>query len=197
MAVDLAKLTRDLDRFYDFSGKTVLYVGAGGGQLLGPSARPKKLIAIDRDADALKQLETRLASQGRDPANLVAGSFEEVKMSGDVVYFEFCLHEIDDPYQALAHARSLAPDIVVFDHSPGSEWMFLAAEEGDVQRAAEAMERFGIRRRESFQTEQRFRTRAELLEKLSAQGPIAVGRARRFARDASIVIPMKYQLALL
>lgn len=197
MAVDLAKLTADLDRFYDFSGKTVLYVGAGGGQLLGPSAQPRKLIAIDRDAEALRKFEARLASQGKDRASVIAGSFEEVTMSGDVVYFEFCLHEMADPYRALVHARSLAPDIVVFDHAPGSEWMFHAAEEDEVGRAAEAVERFGVRRRERFQIKQRFRTYAELLDKLRAQGPVARERAQRFAGAANIVIPMKYELALL
>ena len=36
-----------------------------------------------------------------------------VILHGDVVYFEFCLHEMDDPAKALIHAKSLAPDIVV------------------------------------------------------------------------------------
>jgi hypothetical protein len=34
-------------------------------------------------------------------------------LQGDTVYFEFCLHEMDDPEYALIHAKSLAPDIVV------------------------------------------------------------------------------------
>ncbi len=38
-----------------------------------------------------------------------------------------------DPQKALAYARTLAPKIVVFDHSPGSEWAFYAAEEGKVR----------------------------------------------------------------
>ena len=38
MAVDLQVLTENLVRFYDFSAKVVLYVGAGGRQLLDPSA---------------------------------------------------------------------------------------------------------------------------------------------------------------
>jgi hypothetical protein len=120
-----------------------------------------------------------------------------VASSGDVVYFEFCLHEMMDPYRALLHARSLAPDIVVFDHLPGSEWSFYAAEDDKVRRSGEAMDRFGVRLRKTFCAEQRFRDPAELHAKLAGQGAVAADRARRFAGATDIVIPMNYQLALL
>jgi hypothetical protein len=32
----------------------------------------------------------------------VGGEFEDVKLFADVVYFEFCLHEMPDPQRALA-----------------------------------------------------------------------------------------------
>jgi hypothetical protein len=51
---------------------------------------------------------------------------------------------------------TLAAEIVVFDHLPRSEWVFCTAEEDKVTRSTEAMESFGIRRREMFRTEQRF-----------------------------------------
>ena len=59
------------------------------------------------------------------------------------------------------------------------------------------MKAFGIRRHETFQTEQRFRDDAELLAKIMAQGAVAVEGAQRFAGSADIVIPMNYELALL
>lgn len=158
MATDYHQLTENLCRFYDFSGKTVLFVGAGGRQLLDPSIKTRKLFAIDQDVEALRELKTNVAAKGmQDCVDIVGSSFEEVALRGDVVYFEFCLHEMDDPQKALTHARTLAPDIVVFDHLPGSDWVFHAAEEDKVRRSAEAMERFGVRRRETFCTEQRFR----------------------------------------
>jgi predicted DNA-binding helix-hairpin-helix protein len=52
MAADYAKLIAQLRSFYDFTAKAVLLVGAGGGQLLDPTVKPKKLIAIDHDRDA-------------------------------------------------------------------------------------------------------------------------------------------------
>jgi hypothetical protein len=114
-----------------------------------------------------------------------------------VVYFEFCLHEMDDPEKALMHAKSLAPDIVVYDHSPGSEWIYYGAEEDKVCRSFAAMEHFGIRRRQTLHAEQRFTRYAELVAKVSPQGPLAVERVQPFATATDIVIPMSYELNLL
>ena len=198
MATDYSKLSENLSRFYDFAGKVVLFVGAGGRQLLDPAEPTRKLIAIDKDIGALGQLEKDLAAKGlEDSVELVGGRFEEVALLGDVAYFEFCLHEMNDPDRALRHARSLSPDIVVYDHSPGSEWIYYGAEEDKVSRSSAAMERFGIRRRQAFYAEQRFGNFAELLGKVGPQGPLAIERAQRFAGATDIVIPMNYELDLL
>ena len=198
MAVDYAQLIANLRRFYDFSGKIVLVAGAGGGQLLDPASKPKELIAIDRDREALDKLRATIDASGtRNSIEVVCASFEDVRLSGDVVYLEFCLHETSDPEQALTHARTLAPDIIIYDHLPESPWSFHAAEEDKVRRSAEAMERFGVRRRQTFSTEQRFRNHAELLAKIRVQGPVAIQRAERFVGATNIVIPMPYGLALL
>ena len=198
MAVDYAKLTENLGRFYDFTDKVVLFVGAGGKQLLDSSIRTRKLIAIDQDVESLRELKTKLAAKGMPTSvDIVGSSFEDVTLCGDVVYFEFCLHEMADPQKVLSQARTLAPDIVVLDHLPGSDWVFYAAEEDEVRRSAEAIERFGVLRRETFCTEQRFRDPAELLAKVSGQGAVATQRAQCFAGAANIIIPMGYELALL
>ncbi len=198
MPTDYAKLSENLSCFYDFTDKVVLYIGAGGRQLLDPATRTKKLIAIDRDVEALRELKTKIRAQGlQDSVEVVGASFEEVTAHGDTVYFEFCLHEMDDPEKALRHAKALAPDLVVYDHSPGSEWIYYGAEEDKVARSFAAMERFGIRRRQTFQAEQWFGNHAELLAKVSPQGPVAVARTQRFAAATNIVIPMNYELNLL
>ena len=198
MATDYAQLTKNLLRFYDFTNKAVLFVGAGGRQLLDPSAGTKKLIAIDQDVEALRELAANVAAKGIQGSMEVVGSkFEDVALSGDVVYFEFCLHEMADPQKALTHAKNLARDTVVFDHSPDSEWIFYGAEEDKVRSSTQAMERFGLKGRERFHTEQRFEDYAELLAKVSAQGPTAIQRAQRFAGATNIVIPMRYELNLL
>jgi hypothetical protein len=91
----------------------------------------------------------------------------------------------------------LAPDIVVFDHLVDSDWVFYAAEGDKVRRRADAMKRFGVRRRETFRTEQRFRDYAELLAKVTVQGAVTIQRAQHFAGATNIVIPMSYELAVL
>ncbi len=198
MATDYAQLTSNLLRFYDFANKVVLFVGAGGRQLLAPSAGTKKLIAIDQDVGTLRELAANVAAKGmQDSVEVVGSKFEDVATSGDVVYFEFCLHEVADPRKALIHARNLARDIVVFDHSADSEWIFYGAEEDKVRTSTKTMERFGLRRHENFHTEQRFDDYAQLLAKMSPQGPIAIQRIQRFAGATNIVIPMRYELNLL
>lgn len=198
MATDYAKLTENLTRFYDFTDKVVLFVGAAGRQLLDPDTRTRKLIAIDKDVEALRDLKAKTAAQSlQDSVEIIGASFEEVTLHGDVVYFEFCLHEMAEPAKALMHAKSLAPDIVAYDHSPGSEWIYYGAEEDKVSHSFAAMEHFGIRRRQTFHAEQRFGSYAELLAKVSPQGPLAIERAQRFAEASDIVIPMSYELNLL
>jgi hypothetical protein len=222
MAADYAKMSDDLCRFYDFSGKVVLFIGAAGRQLLpfppaqnltapsdgnpiqakdrlGSATRPvKKLIAIDRDITALEALRADIAAKGlQNIVEVIGGDFEEVTAHGDAIYFEFCLHEMDDPDRALRHAKSLASDIVVYDHSAGSEWIFYGAEEDKVARSSAEMQRFGIRQRLAFEGEQRFATYDELLAKVASQGPLAVERAQRFAGAKDIVIPFSYELNLL
>jgi len=198
LATDYAKLTHNLSSFYDFTGKVVLFVGAAGRQLLDPAARTRKVIAIDRDVEGLRELKAKIIAQGlQDSVEIVDASFEEVTLHGDVVYFEFCFHEMEDPEKALAHAKSLAPDIVVYDHSPGSQWIYYGAEEDRVSLSSAVMERFGIRRHQTFHAEQRFGDYAELFAKLSPQGPLAIERAQRFAGATNIVIPMSYELNLL
>ena len=198
LPTDYAKLTENLSRFYDFTDKVVLFIGAAGRQLLDPATRTQKLIAIDKDVEALQELKMQIGAKGlQDSVEVVGASFEEVTSPGEVVYFEFCLHEMEDPEKALIHAKSLAPDIVVYDHSPGSKWIYYGAEEDKVSRSSAVMQRFGIRRRQTFQAEQRFGNYTELLAKVRPQGPLAIERAQRFAGATDIVIPMSYELNLL
>ena len=197
MAADYAKMSDDLRRFYDFTDKVVLFIGAAGKQLLDPST-PVKLIAIDKDVNALEALRSSVAAQGLSAqVEVIGGNFEDVHEHGDTVYFEFCLHEMDDPLHALHHAKSLAADLVVYDHSAGSEWIYYGAEEDKVARSSAVMKEFGIRRQLPFEAEQRFAEYDELHAKIAPQGELAIERARRFEGQKDIVIPFSYELNLL
>lgn len=198
MATDVGLVVRNLLGFYPFAGKTVVSVGAGGGQLVGYGREARRVVAVDADAEALRRLSGVLAANGlTERFEPICSDVLDVTVRGDVVLFEFSLHEMPDPERALAHARTLAPDVVVLDHAPGSRWAWHVVEEEKVKRSAEAMRRLGVRAERLFLGEQRFADHAELLAKVSVQGPLAVARAERFRGAREIVIPFGYEVALL
>ena len=197
MATDIRQLTENLRAFRDLAGRVVLSVGAGGGQFLDLYRDVTKMIAVDSDPAALGQLEAAAKARAFDRVELVGADFFEVARTAEVVVFEFCLHEMPDPARALERARSLAPEVLVYDHAPGSTWSWHAAEEDKVLRSTKAMEACGIRRRALFRGEQRFAGYAELRDKVASQGPTALERAAPYQGRGDIVIPMAYLAALL
>ncbi|MGP8125627.1 MAG: class I SAM-dependent methyltransferase [Nitrososphaerales archaeon] len=198
MVVNRNKLTANLTKFYDFKGRSVLYVGAGRGQLLGPASGVRKVVAVDSDAESLEGFRSEAKTKWAGiPIKFVPHNFETVNLKGDVVYFEFCLHEMPDPLKALDHANSLAPDIVVIDHLPKSKWIFYAAEETQVLRSTKAAESFGIRRRERLAVQQKFKDYEELQARMSEQGEVSRRRVLALKGAKDVRIWMDYGLYLL
>jgi len=90
-----------------------------------------------------------IAAKGvQDSVDAIGAEFEDVTLSGDVVYFEFCLHEMLDPQKALAHARALASDTRF-------RLVLLSRGGGKSPSRRRGHDRFRIRRRETFRTAQR------------------------------------------
>jgi|SRR5271165_5771666 len=198
MAADYEQMARNIRQFYSFSGKTVLGVGAGGGPLTGLVLEARKLIVIEKDPTAIRPWEAKVAAEGLQvQVDVIQADFCETSPRGDVVYFEFCLHEMNDPRQALRHALALAPEVLIFDHLPDSEWAFHAAEEDKVRRSTDALAEFTCARHKAFRTEQRFAEYQQLVDKVSRQGEVALQRAERYRGTAEIAIPMTYGLTLL
>jgi tRNA A58 N-methylase Trm61 len=198
MAADYRQMVQNFREFYSFSGKKVLAVGAGGGPLTDLVLESAKLIVIEKEAAAIRQWESKVAAerlQGR--VDVIHADFCETSPRGDVVYFEFCLHEMNDPGQVLRHALTLAPEVLVFDHLRDSEWAFHAAEEDKVRRSTDALAELTCMRHQAFRTEQRFKDHQQLLEKVSCQGDLALKRAERYRGVTEIAIPMTYGLSLL
>ena len=197
MATDIDAIVANLGTFYDFGGKRVIHVGAGGGQLIGYAHRAGHVTAVDPDAQAIERLRERLTGELATKFTVIQGDFCEMRLTADVVLFEVCLHEIADPVGALECAAKAAPDIVVIDHLPESEWSWYACETEKLEASWGAVEARGVRRRADFQAQQRFRDHDELLGKLGGLGEEAIRRMGKFKGQKDIVIPMPYGIALL
>jgi SAM-dependent methyltransferase len=198
MVVDRNELTANLTKFYDFRGKSVLYVGCGLGQLLPPESGIASVVAIDRDAKALKAFRDVAKTQWAGiPIKFIPRKFETVRLHGDVAYFEFCMHMMDDPKLTLELARSLAKDIVIMDHLPGSKWVYYWAGEQDVLRSTNAIESFGVKRKKIIVTEQRFEDMKALARRLSRVGKKAKRRILELKHAKDIRMRMDYGLYLL
>ncbi len=198
MATDIALVLANLTGFFDFGSKTVVHVGAGGGQFIGYAGRARHVVAVDPDPAAIERL--RLAVNAAQPGGtftLRQEPFETVVDPADVVLFEFCLHEMDDPDAMLRHARRIAPETVVIDHATDSRWAWYTAETGKAAHSWEAVERAGIRREKYCSGFQRFGNGNELLEKVRSQGEPAVSRALIYAGTNPIEIERRYRIALL
>lgn len=198
MAADYKKIISNLLAFYDFKEKLVIDVGAGGGQLVEYGRAARKVLALDNDAQALEKLRENLKSVGlEDKFSPILGDFFEVDLKADAVLFEFSLHEMKDPGAALEHARGMAPDVIIFDHGPASEWSYIAAEENKVAASWASFERFPVRKTQMHEAVQFFNDYEELYQKVKGQGETSLARIAKYKKQTGIRIPMSYGLVLI
>ncbi len=198
MATDYGTLVAQLLAFYDFRAKTVIDVGAGGGQLVAYGRAAGHVLALDNDARALEKLRERLKAEGlEDKFTPILGDFFRVDLRADAVLFEFSLHEMPDPGAAVERALGMAPDVVVFDHRPGSEWIYYGAEEDKVAASWAALARFPVVREREYENVQSFADYAELHERVKGQGKKSLARIEKYKGRRDIRIPMTYGLALI
>ncbi len=198
MATDIARILSNLASVYDFAGKSVVHVGAGGGQLVAYAKTARHVVTVDPDEEAVERLRAAIEDQGlQDRFTVREGAFETVIDRADVVFFEFCLHEMDDAEAALRHARTLAPETLVVDHVAESPWAWHTAETEKARRSWGAVERAGIRESRLFVGRQLFPDVEALVTRLAALGDPAVGRARGLGNATGIDIEMIYRVAVL
>lgn len=200
MATDYMQMVKNLLAFYNFENKKIVCIGAGGGQFIGYGQSAKRIIAIDCDKGALDQLR-----QAVDKNNM-SNKYEfmhadflmmDLDIHGDAVLFEFCLHEIADPAEAINRALKLADDVVIVDHGLESEWAYHVAEEEKVKISWGVVNRFNVLRHQEHSAVHRFNNYDELLAKVESQGNIAVQRIEKFKDSLDISIPITYEFALI
>jgi hypothetical protein len=198
MATDIAAILADVESCYDFSGKSVIHVGAGGGQFVGYADRARSVLGVDPDPGAVARLKEVVRERGlEDRFQVRQDDILAVSARADVVFFEFCLHEIVDPLTALRHARALAPRVLVADHAPGSAWSWHLCETEKVLRGWAAAERFPRALDRVFPGTQRFQDHAELLAKVRSLGEPVLRRIEEFRERRDFSIDMPYRVALL
>jgi len=198
MAADIPAILKNILEFTDFTSKTVIAVGAGGGQFAEYGKKARRIIAVDSNPQALTALQEKVAVMGLiDRFEYHAGDFNTFALAADMVFFEFCLHEMTDPLQALAKAKSMAPQVVVFDHSPDSPWAYITAEETKVKKAWQAIQAKKPSRVQHYASRQNFATFTELEAKVMPQGEVALQRIEPYRGQKNFTIPMSYGLALL
>jgi SAM-dependent methyltransferase len=198
MATDIEAILRDLESCYDFTGKSVIHVGAGGGQLIGYAGKARDVLGVDPDAVAVGRLKAALRERNlENHFRVMQADVQSVSARADVVFFEFCLHEIVDPLTALRHALTLAPRVLVVDPAPDSAWAWHLCETEKVLRGWAAAERFPLVLDRIFSGEHHFHDHAELLAKLEALGECVIRRAREFRNRENFSIDMPYRVVLL
>ncbi|MCX6287636.1 MAG: hypothetical protein NTY96_11030 [Bacteroidetes bacterium] len=198
MATDINKIIRNLLEFYDFSNKTIITVGAGGGQLIEYGRVSKHVVAVDYDQEALDKLKVNLIKSGLDDKfELVHSDFYLSGFKGDIVMFEFCLHELEGPETALKHALTMAPDVLILDHWPDSEWAFLVDEDEKIAKSWTALNLFPLKKIQKFDTVQFFHDYEEIYQKVKVQGEVSISRISGFKDKANFTIPMSYGIVLI
>ncbi len=197
MATDIQAILKNLSFCYQFKDKSVIHVGAGGGQLIGYATEVRSVVAVDPEISAVDRLRSALALVPfRDRFSVVHGEFGTHLGTADVVFFEFCLHEIPEPHIALCDAKAVAPDVIVIDHDPESRWAWHTAETDKARNSWAAVQQYPVRLDRRFTGVQRFANFLELLQKVGGLGEPAVGRARQLSDQTPIEIEMKYRIAV-
>ncbi|MBP7461682.1 MAG: hypothetical protein KBA26_10375 [Candidatus Delongbacteria bacterium] len=198
MAVNIDEMINNLLEFYSFDNKTIISVGAGGGQFIEYGRRSKRVIAIDNSLPALTALEKALQSKClTDKFTLIHSDFYQTDVKGDVVLFEFCLHEMEDSIRAIDHALTMAPCVVVSDHWPESEWAYIADEREKVIHSWGGLERFTFQKIQRYDTHHYFLDYQELLMKVKVQGETSIRRIESYRGRINITIPMSYGFAMI
>lgn len=198
MATDVKRIISNLLEFYDFNNKTIISVGAGGGQFVEYGRYAKRVIAIDNDEEALIKLKDSLLKVGlEDKFTLVNSDFLNAGDKGDIVLFEFSLHEMKDTIYTVKHALTMASNVLVADHWPNSDWAYIVDEKEKVINSWEALRSFTFKKVQRFDTFQFFRNYDEIYQKVRVQGENSINRIEKYKEVKDFSIPMSYGFALI
>ncbi|MCT4601181.1 MAG: class I SAM-dependent methyltransferase [Marinifilaceae bacterium] len=198
MIKDIKQIIENLLHFYNFENKTLLSVGAGGGQFIAYAKIAKHVIAVDNDKKALQILSKKIKEQNlENKFTLIHSDFMDIDIKSDVVFFEFCLHEMTNHQKMIDHAKSLSNDIIISDHNIESEWAYIGNEIEKATLSWNIISKNPILKREQYTSTQIFKDYTELFNRVKEQGDISINRIEKYRDKREIEIPMKYEFAQL
>lgn len=198
MATDLKQMINNLLEFYDFNNKTVISIGAGGGQFYEYAFKTKHVTAVDIDVNGIESLKKSLVKEGiLNKFTLVHSDFYDFKAEGDILMFDYCLHEIDNSEKAIQHALSMSHEVLINDHWPGSEWAFIVNEDVKVRKSWKEINKIKCHKITKYNTIQFFHNYEELYQKVKGQGENSIRRIEKYKDKKNISISMTYGLALI
>ncbi len=198
MAVNVNEILANLFEFYDFTDKTMLSVGAGGGQFIEYGRTARKVYAVDCDADALTLLKINLDKKSlTEKFTLIHSEFELFDIKTEVTFFEFCLHEMKDAAIAVGHALDCSQAVLISDHWIDSEWAFVVDEKEKVERSWNMLKKFQFQKLKVYHTTQRFTDYNELYQKVKSQGESTLNRIEKYQGCIDFEIPMSYAFGLI
>ncbi len=198
MIKNIQQIIQDLLEFYDFKDKTVISVGAGGGQFIAYARVAKHVVAIDNDAYALEKLRENIFKHKlSEKFTLIHSNFSDITIKGDVVLFEFCLHEMNNLQAMLECGKRAAKDIVIADHGVDSRWAYVADETEKAKNSWNYIWKNKIQKSITYKTSQYFENYSELYEKIKNQGINSIKRIEKYKECSKIEIPMEYTFAFI
>ena len=196
MATDLSAIVARLRGFRDPAGLDVLAVGCGGGQLAGYLQEARTVTALDIDGEALERFHAAFRQvSGRTPDRCIVGGLEAWDGAADLVFLEFCLHEMPDPADAVQTAVQRAAEVLVADHYRGSPWALCTGEADKVERLWRALEGLHPAAFQSVEALQRFDDYEQLRGRVGGQGREAIEHIQRYRGERDLRIPMWWAMA--
>jgi hypothetical protein len=197
MATDAKKINKNLLEFYDFENQTIISVGTGVGQFIEYGRHSTHVFAVDKDEEALSRFKDKLNRNQLDyKFTLIRTDFYDYKKKGDIVLFDFCLHEMHDPKTAILHALTMAPNILITEYWPDSEWAYIADEDEKVQHSWHSLNKLNLRKVKRYDTSLFFHDYDELYQKVSIRGEKSIERISKYKDMKDFMIPMSYGFVL-
>jgi ubiquinone/menaquinone biosynthesis C-methylase UbiE len=195
MATDIQQVIGNVKKQYKMDNRVVITAGAGGGQFVDYYETAAHIYGIEKEETAMAMLKNKIEEKGLEGKyECIQSDYFDIEIKGDVVVFEFSLHEMNDIKKAMEKGKKIAQEILIIDHSWKSEWITYVDEVEKVERVKEYIDRNKPKKIEHFSGIQKFKDYNELKEKVKIQGKKALDSIEKFMGQKNIKIEFGYMV---